>query len=212
MASLAQRVRDYLITHPAVGEALRLGIANNASVARRIGKELGIGNQPAIVAACRRYPRDRLKGPLDPALVEILRKSRVQTRTRVASVTLSEGRETLRKVGELARHFLDREALFRVVQVSRGVVVILDEDSVGHVLRSVGRSQVVQVRTNLSELAIVAPPTVEETPGVMSLLSSLLAARRINVVQAMICHTDHIYLLAEGDLRPAADLIGRVLG
>ena len=162
--------------------------------------DLGIPASDAVLAACRRYAHKRSELAHEAGIHRVMRKSRIETRTRVAALTLSQGADVLQRLGDVVEELLDESLLCRVIQVSRGTVVIVDEDSVPRVLRQIRDSQLISVRKNLVEVAVTSPESIEETPGLLRHLAGVLAAQGINIVEALSCYTDTIFLLHEDDL------------
>lgn len=210
--SIARQVRGYLDGHPVVADAIRLGIGNYSAIARKIATELNQPHPEAIIAACRRYPRGRGESFREAGVRRVLRKSRIETRTRVAAITLSQGVDVLQRLGDVVEELLDENSLCRVIQVSRGTVVIVDEDSVLRVTKELRGPQVLGVRKGLVELAVTSPESIEETPGLLTLLTGVLSAQGINIVEALSCYTDTIFLLDEDDLHAAMAVVTRALG
>lgn len=209
--SIAHRVREYLDAHPVYAEALRGGIANHSALARRIAEELGERKTEAIIAACRRYPRGRTEAGREAGVRRVLKKSRIETRTKVAAITLQQGADVLQRLGDVVEELLDESSLCRVIQVSRGTVVLVDEDSVARVLRPLRESQVVHVRKGLVEVAVTSPESIEETPGLLRLLTGVLSSQGINIVEALSCYTDTIFLLHQPDLSSAVAVLTKTL-
>ena len=201
--SVAEQVREYLDSHPTLGDAIRIGIGNHSAIARKVAADLGLSARDAVLAACRRYPHGRGETAREAGVYRVLRKSRIETRTKVAALTLSQGAEILQRLGDVVEELLDESLLCRVIQVSRGIVVIVDEDSVPRVLRTLRESQLISVRKNLVEVAVTSPESIEETPGLLRHLSGILAAQGINIVEALSCYTDTIFLLHDEDLTSA---------
>jgi hypothetical protein len=201
--STARRVREYLDSHPVVADAIRLGIGNYSAIARRIAPELGSPGSAGVIAALRRYPRGRGESFREAGVRRVLRKSRIETRTKVAAITLSQGVDVLQRLGDVVEELLDENSLCRLIQVSRGTVVIVDEDSVLRVTKQLRGPQVVGVRKGLVELAVTSPESIEETPGLLTHLTGVLSAQSINIVEALSCYTDTIFLLEQGDLNAA---------
>jgi hypothetical protein len=208
---VARRVRDYLEAHPALSDSLRLGIANYSALARRIAIDLEIDRPEAVVAACRRYRSGRGESFREAGVRRLLKKSRIETRTKVAAITVSQGPDVLQRLGDVVEELLDENSLCRVIQVSRGVVVIVDEDSVPRVVRQLRESQVLGVRRDLVELAVTSPESIEDTPGLLTLLTGVMSARGLNIVEALSCFTDTIFLLDSDDLNPALDVLTKAL-
>ncbi|HTW77368.1 MAG TPA: ACT domain-containing protein [Thermoplasmata archaeon] len=209
--STARRVREYLDGHPVVADAIRLGIGNYSAIARRVAADLGLAPTAAVVAACRRYPRGREASAREQAVRRVLRKSRIETRTKVAAITLGLGTDVLQRLGDVVEELLDESSLCRVIQVSRGTVVIVDEDSVLRVTRELRGAQVIAIRKGLVELAVTSPESIEETPGLLTLLTGVLSAQSINILEALSCYTDTIFLLEQDDLNAAMSVLTRAL-
>jgi aspartokinase len=209
--SIARRVREYLDGQPALADALRLDIANHSAVARRISEALGVSQTEAVIAACRRYPKGRGESVRAAGIQRVLRKSRIETRTKVATVTVSQGIDILQRLGDVVEELLDENSLCRLIQVSRGTVIIVDEDSVPRLTRALREGQVVRVRKNLVEVAVASPESIEETPGLLTLLTGVLSGQSINIVEALSCYTDTIFLLERDDLNAAIAVLAKTL-
>jgi hypothetical protein len=208
--SVAEQVREYLDAHPVIADAIRLKIGNYSAIARFVSKDLGLKASDAVLAACRRYPRGN-RPFLDAGVRRVLRKSRLETRTRVAAVTLSQGIDVLQRLGDVVEELLDENALCRLIQISRGTVVIVDEDSVPRLTKSLRGPQVIGVRRGLSELAVTSPESIEQTPGLLTLLTGALSSQSINIVEALSCYTDTIFLLDQEDLNAAMSVLTRAI-
>ncbi len=202
-ASIARRVRAYRDAHPGLGEAVRAGIANHTAGARRIAEELEVRQVEAVVAACRRYPKGRAEAHREAGIARVLRKSRIESRSRVAAITVGLGADVLGRLGDVVEELLDENLLCRVIQVSRGTVILVDEDSVPRVTRALREGQVVRVHRGLVEVAVTSPESIEETPGLLRHLTGILASRGINIVEALSCSTDTIFLVDQDDLSAA---------
>jgi aspartokinase len=209
--SVARRVREYLDGHPVLADAIRSGVANHSAVARRISDDLGTKQTEAVIAACRRYPRGRGQSLGEASIRRVLRKSRIETRTKVAAITVSQGADVLQRLGDVVEELLDENLLCRVIQVSRGTVILVDEDSVPRVTRRLREGQVVGVRKNLIEVAVTGPESIEETPGLLRLLTGMLWSQQINIVEALSCYTDTIFLLDRDDMAAATAVLSKAL-
>jgi aspartokinase len=208
--SVAEQVREYLDTHPVIADAIRLKIGNYSAIARRVSEDLGLPASDAVLAACRRYPRGA-ESFRETGIRRVLRRSRIETRTKVAAITVAQGADVLQRLGDVVEELLDENLLCRVIQVSRGTVIIVDEDSVPRVTRTLRESQLISVHKNLIEVAVTGPESIEETPGLLRHLAGVLAAQGINIVEALSCYTDTIFLLHATDLSSATSMLSRVV-
>src|SRR5881296_922259 len=149
MATVARQVRDYIAGHPSVTDALKMDIVNYSALARRICKELGIRREEAVLAACRRYPLEKVRGYSEDSIRRMLEKSRVQTRTKVATITVVQGVDVLQRLGDVVEELLDENKECRLIQVSQGTVIIADDDSVPRVTKKLRSEHLIGVTRGL---------------------------------------------------------------
>jgi len=131
--------------------------------------------------------------------------------SKVAAITVGLGSDVLQRLGDVVEELLDENLLCRVIQVSRGTVILVDEDSVPRVTRQLREANIVRVRRGLVEVAVTSPESIEETPGLLRLLAGVLATQGINIVEALSCYTDTIFLLDESDLSGAIATLTKAL-
>src|SRR5438105_13449610 len=118
MAPVAREVREYIAAHPSVSDGLKMGIVNYSALARKIAKELGIRQKEAVLAACRRYPAEKLRGYSEDAVRRMLQRSRIQTRTKVATITVVAGVDVLQRLGDVVEARLDANRVSRLIAVA----------------------------------------------------------------------------------------------
>jgi len=211
MATVARQVRENIAGHPSITDALKMDIVNHSALARRICKELGIRREEAVLAACRRYPVEKLRGYSEDAIRRMLKKSQVQTRTKVATITVVEGVDVLQRLGDVVEELLDENKVCRLLQVSRGTVIIVDDTSVSRVTKKLRPEHIISVARGLVEIAVTSPETIEKTPGLLAFLSGALASQGINIVEEMSCYTDTIFILDRKDMTRAMEVLAQNL-
>ena len=207
MPSIARQVRDYISGRPSITDAIKMGIVNDSALARLVSKELGVRKYDAVLAACRRFPVEKMKGYREDAVKRMLKKSRIETRTKIATITVVQGVDVLQRLGDVVEELLDENKICRLIQVSQGTVIIVDEGSVPRVTRKLREGQVINVGRDLVEITATSPESVEETPGLLAFLSGALASRGINIVQAMSCYTDTIFILEKEDMTATIEVL-----
>ncbi|HTD81558.1 MAG TPA: ACT domain-containing protein, partial [Thermoplasmata archaeon] len=171
----------------------------------------GIRREEAVLAACRRYPVEKLRGYSEDAIRRMLKKSQVQTRTKVAAITVVEGVDVLQRLGDVVEELLDENKVCRLLQVSRGTVIIVDDTSVSRVTKKLRPEHIISVARGLVEIAVTSPETIEKTPGLLAFLSGALASRGINIVEEMSCYTDTIFILDRKDMTRAMEVLAQNL-
>ena len=211
MATVARQVRDYIAGHPSIADALKMDIVNFSALARKITKELGIRREEAVLAACRRYPVEKLRGYSEDAVRRTLQKSRIQTRTKVATITVVEGVDVLQRLGDVVEELLDENRECRLIQVSQGTVIIADDDSVSRVTKKLRSEHIISVTKGLVEISVTSPETIEKTAGLLAFLSGALASSGINIVEEMSCYTDTVFILERKDMTRAMEVLAQNL-
>src|SRR5213079_2888343 len=206
MPPIAREVRDYIAGHPSVSDALKMGIVNYSALARKISKELGIRQKEAVLAACRRYPVEKLRGYSEDAV-----RRMIQRRTKVATITVIEGVDVLQRLGDVVEELLDENRVCRLIQVSQGTVIIVDDDSVSRVTKKLRSEHLIGVTRGLVEIDVTSPETIEKTPGLLAFLSGALASRGINIIEEMSAYTDTIFLLERKDMTRAMEVLAQNL-
>ena len=59
---------------------------------------------------------------------------------------------------------------------------------------------ILKISKNLAMITIKSPKDLENTPGVISYISSIFSERGINIVETLSCWTDTIYVISEDDI------------
>lgn len=201
--SIAQQVATYLDRKPAIKECLSLGLVNLSALARKVGLDLGLERPDAVLAACRRYKALPRGAGREQAVRRLLRKSRLETRTRIATVTVRYSYENLLRLEKVVNEVLSANRLVRFIPTSQGIVLILEDDTLASVTKAISPGNILRVRKGLVELGVTSPESIEEVPGVMAYVSASLASEGINVLQVMSCFTNTILVLEEKDLLAA---------
>ena len=198
----AEVTRRYIEDHPAIRDCLSFNIINFTSLARKIRGETGLANQEAIEVACRRYQRQmRTERSLEERVREVVRRSRLEVRSRVAIITARNDWEMLGQVLETGRELLaDRRHLLQLLEGPGALTILCEEDLVEPVLASIGRRATLGVHTHLSALTVRSPEVIDETPGVHAFLAGALFRAGINSLELMSVFTDSTFVVREQDV------------
>lgn len=184
---------------------------NFSALARKTCEELGLRKEEAVLAACRRYPAKEDLSRREQAVRRVLRHSRIETRTRIATVTVRYSYENIVRLERVVNELLSSNRLVRFFPTSQGIVLITEDDGLPAVTRAIGPSSILRTRKGLVELSLSSPGRIEEVPGVLAYLSACLASEGINVLQAISCHTDTIFVLQEKDFVPSFQTLKRAM-
>jgi hypothetical protein len=209
----AEVTRRYIDDHPAVRDCLGYNIVNFTSLARKIRGETGLANQEAVEVACRRYQRQMRPGQtLEGRVIEVVRASRLEVRTRVAIVTARNDWDLLGHVLETGRALLaDRRHLLQLLQGPGALTILCEEDLVDSVVASIGRKATLGVHRQLSALTVRSPEMIVETPGVLAFLAGALFRSGINSLELMSVYTDSTFVVRESDVLHAFRVLSELV-
>ena len=209
--SIAQQVSAYLDGKPAIKECLALDLVNLSALARKVQEDLGIAKPYAVLAACRRYRSTPRTTWREQAVRRVLRRSRLETRTRIATVTVRYTYDNLLRLEKIVNEILSANRLIRLVPTTQGIVLIVEDDTVSAATKAISPGSILKVRKGLVEISVTSPESIEEVPGVIAFLSASLASEGLNVLQVLSCHTDTILILEEKDLMDAFGVLKRAM-
>ncbi|MEK6985740.1 MAG: hypothetical protein AABX89_05115 [Candidatus Thermoplasmatota archaeon] len=208
--SVAQSVRGYIEARPTVRDALGMGIVNLSALTRRIRDETGLGSEEAVLVACRRYKSPHANGDVQAAIRKVLDKSKLEVRTKVATLT---ARNSWKLSAKLEKALAALQGLSNPVHVLHGsesITIITDEALLKGMEETLGE-EVIKTRTGLVELNIRSPDSVEDVPGTLAFLASSLSGRGINFNEVISCYKDNIFIVDEADLFPAFEVLNGLI-
>jgi hypothetical protein len=191
--SVAKEVRLYIKDKPYIKESLEKGIVNLSSLTRQIQEELGLGNFEAIKAALR-----RLSGQMKKDKHE--REKRVLHVLQGSKITLYDGDVVL-----ITSSPAEVEDKFRV-NLGRNYLYLVEKDKVPR------NADIVRKTENCTTIVIDSPQEIEEVPGVVSYITSLLSEQGVNIFEFISCWRYTVIVLHRKDVVRAYEVLSEVLG
>lgn len=182
MDSIAKKVYAWIEERPYISSSLKKDLVNFSSLSRMIQKEESIKNFDAVIAAVKRYQRDKSKiVSSGEETIRLLKKSRLEITTGV-NVYIA-GPEEIRNV--------EKTKYLHLVKGSNAVTVISQEKL---------EINFIKAKENLLEVKIISPAEIERNVGLMAYLCSALAEKGIPIVETYSCYTDTIFIFNKNDL------------
>lgn len=200
MEAVTRQIFVVLDNDAAARDILARGTMNLSALARWLQSEAGIdAPEHVVLAAVRRYAGAVRAPPFDRAR-RLLAQGHVNVRARVCILVLPKAPQTQARLPDLFRSvdFAKGETL-RVIQTEKAIKIIIDEDKLHDVQACLGSARALNVQTRLTELNVVMPDECRETPGIIGVLSTALASRGINIVEAVSGLPEHLFLVADED-------------
>lgn len=207
---IAKVVRDYIDTHPSIKDCLKDDMVNLSALSRQIMKERGVSGMEATLVACRRY-KDSSPRHSERTIRQTLAKSRVEMSSKVAIVTLRNDWQLYGKLQGFLRKALSEGHVPKVLQGSKAITLITDENTAQTVEEELGKPNLVSLDTGLVEIAVTSPETIRYTPGIMAFLYGSLSSNGINVVETMSCYTDTIFIVEPKDMMRAFEVLTKCI-
>ncbi len=195
-SKVAEKVREYVFTHPFVRECLKEGIVNYSALARQILRELRRLNTHASEGSVK-MALIRIRDELLRTSEEIATKVReviassvisLQTDLAVIEVRRYVAIPNLGKIAEI----VGRSRFFHVIYGEVSFSLIVPHEVVDELLEVVGKENVIRIVCDQTAIIIVSPDDVVETPGVLAYISSALASHGINVTHATSCFRETV--------------------
>ncbi len=209
--SIAERTRMYIDAHPSVKDCISKDLINYSSLARLIMKELGIGNEEAVMIACRRYAVKLGHQDHEGEILRVLRDSRLELKTRIAIITAKNDWTVLHRLEVIFKKLLNEKSIMQIIQGTHAITIISDEKLKNEVVSLVGQENILKVRMGLVEISVRSPERITETSGVYAYLANNLSDGGINVVESVSVFTDTIFIVREEDMMKAYSILSRCI-
>ncbi len=210
--SLAEKTRIYIDAHPSVKDCVSKGLVNYSSLARAIMKELDLDNEEAVMIACRRYA-SKMAVSVDHeiSILNILKDSRLEMRTKTCIVTAKNDWSVLHKMDNLFKDLWNEDSIMQIVQSASAVTIIADKMLKERIIDTVGRFNILKIRENLVEITVKSPEKIVETSGVIAYLITNLSDAGINIEETVSCHTDTVFIVGESDMINAYSVLTKCI-
>lgn len=202
MTNISKLVWDYIDQRIEIQKTLLEGLINTSSLARKIARELYLEqNLDGIISAIRRYEAQQEKQEQYTQLSLLLRKAKITTKTKLASILVRRNDTTEKKVGSLyATIPLQRESTLRIFEVTNHIKIILDDELFTDVHELFSSEEIEATEKDLGELTITYRDDITKIPGIFGRLANEMAINSISIIDSMICHWEHIIIVREKDL------------
>jgi hypothetical protein len=209
--SAAELTRKYIDRHPSIRDCISKDLINYSSLARLIMKDLGVKNEEAVLAASRRYAMKLAKTDSEGAIMRLFEQSRLELKTRICIVVAKNEWIVLKNLDDVVKKFLAEKSTMQVLQSTNAITVISEDKHLPDIAKAIGEDHVITAKENLAEITVKSPPDIEETPGAFTYLMTMLSEQGINLVEAVSCYTDTIFIVSREDMMPAFDILSKVI-
>jgi len=188
---IADMVRTLLKQRPYILEALEQDIANQSALSNKIASELKLTNLTAIKAAVGRFANElrKQKKKREEGVLQVLRQS---------TISMEDGLRVI--------------VSSKAVDLNAKVAVSLDNVFVYLMSKSgaIAKSRLLLTHELCGTFVVTSPPLIEQTPGVVSYLTSILAEQGINVIEFVSCYTKTLIVVNREDISRTYEILSSV--
>jgi len=209
--STAELAREYIDSHPSVRDCISKDLINYSSLARQIMKELGLKNEEAILAACRRYAMKLSKSDFEGQIIALLQESNIEIKSKICIVIAKNDWIVLKNLENVVKAILSEKSALQIIQSSNAITVMSEEKHLPSIQRAIGDNYIIRIREDLAEITVKSPSRIEDIPGAFAYISSMLAENGINLVEAVSCYTDTIFVVEKDVVMQAFDILSKII-
>lgn len=205
--SAAELTRKYIDRHPSIKDCISKDLLNYSSLSRLVMKETGIKNEEAVLAASRRYAMKLAKSDTEGAITSLFEDSRLELKTKICIVVAKNEWIVLKNLEDVVRKILADKSTMQVLQSTSAITVISEDKHLPAIVKAIGQDHIIKVRENLGEITVKSPARIEETPGAFAFVMSMLSEQGVNLIEAVSCYTDTIFIVSREQMMQAFDIL-----
>lgn len=205
--SAAEITRKYIDRHPSVKDCISKDLVNYSSLSRLIMKETGIKNEEAVLAASRRYAMKLAKSDSEGAVISLFEDSRLELKTKICIVVAKNEWIVLKNLEDVMKKILADKSTLQMLQSTSAITVISEDKHLPSIIKAIGQDHIMKVRENLGEITVKSPARIEDTPGAFAFVMSMLSEQGINLLEAVSCYTDTIFIVERDEMMRAFDIL-----
>ncbi|MFA5796513.1 MAG: ACT domain-containing protein [Candidatus Woesearchaeota archaeon] len=205
--NITTEVKKYVLENIFVKKGLKTNIVNYSKLSKKIIKECNLKEKDfdAVVVALRRVAYAMEKDTtIDKKVKSILQSSRIEIKTKMF-VTIIE-REHHSKLIALYKEIRNQNGRIYAIE-GLEVITIIAPEEFEHIITKYFKTSIIRKTNNLAQIILISHESLEKIPGVTAYICTLLAEKRINIVEMMSCWTDTIFLIEEKDIQQAVNTL-----
>jgi len=205
-------VRESIDEQPCIRSAMSRGLINIRALSKYIIKERKIDAPiDAVMSAIRRYDLKPSEKIFENALKIISKSSNISTKSPISVITVikdAEVQELLSKLFSIIRY--SQGDVLRIVQANKSIKILVDEKNIKKVEKIFPKNKIINIHRNLAEINIHIHPDGYDKPGIISVLSNVLAINNITIIENVSCFPEWICFVDEKDLLNAYNILNRL--
>ncbi len=200
--NITRLTEKYINEHPSIKDCVRKGLINYSALTRKVADDLDIDlkkNFDAILIACRRYFRKvKKEDVLEKKIIDILKKSKIEVKNKIIVVVVEKD-IYFNHLIELHKEVKKKAEMFHIIEGSTTITLITAAEFLEQI-KKLFKTKILKITSDLAEITLKSSLDMEETPGVIAYLTTLLAENGINIIETMSTWTDTLFVVSENDI------------
>ena len=207
--NITKLAEGYIDRHPSVKDCVRKGLINYSALTRQMAQDLNIDikkNFDAILIACRRY-FGKLKNEdnFEKKIIDLLKQSKLEVKNKIV-VAVVEKDVYFDHLIDLHKEVKKKAEVFHIIEGSNTITLITVSEFLNYI-KKVFKSKILKITENLAEVNLKSSEDLEQTPGVIAYLTTLLAGNGINIIETMSTWTDTLFVIDEKDIAKIMEVL-----
>ncbi|WP_245526395.1 ACT domain-containing protein [Desulfurococcus mucosus] len=199
--NISSIVRSIVEADPCLVEALRSGYVNYSRLSEIIAEAVreDYGMQCSASAVKMALLRSRMNTTTPSPMSKVFRvlaESSIELKTSLVIATYDSN--ILHDVLNAMSRLTGKTRFISVAQGVDNITVIMNKEVFDSFSKLVNHDPI-WVKADVSAIVVISPVENIETPGFVSYITTLLARRKVNILQIMSAHSDTIIVVDRGD-------------
>ncbi len=211
MPNISHKVWAFIKKDPSIEESLLKDIVNVMALAKYIIKREKLeGSTHSVISAIRRYKKE-VRAESRNLITEILKDSKISTKSRIVSITMSRDFSFLAGVLPEVFKLVDvtKGDMLRMAEGRESLKIFTDTKKKEDMLKIIPKDKIFQIEESLGEINIHLDESKGDAPGILSAILHELAYNDINVVELIGCMPELIIIIKEKDISKTHDALLR---
>ncbi|MCB9362810.1 hypothetical protein H6504_05220 [Candidatus Woesearchaeota archaeon] len=208
ISNIREHIWKIIDTDMSIRKDLSRGIINMRALAQYIITTYKLNlSLDSVISAIRRYNIEPEKKRDIGEVYSLLKKAKIKTLSKMASLSLKKNDDVTRKLGKLLPevNYEEGETL-RVLEGAKLFRIVVDQQSLPRTI-ALFKGHIMATDKKIGMLEMTYPDILMKTPGVFSVISSQLSENDISIIDALICGNEHILMVAESDLLKSFEIL-----
>jgi len=209
MSNITHNVWRFLDENPCIREVIKLDLVNTSALARHLIVNNKIeGSLDAVIIAIRRYELDKHDEIYSTAKKLFKKTINISTKSNLAEISLVKDTEVQKILPQLFEfiHYVQGDVL-RVTQANKSIRLLMDEKHFEKVKDIFPKEKILAEEKDLGEINIFIYPEMQNTPGILAVMTNELSISGVNIREFMTCPPEMICVVKKDDLIKAYNVL-----